>query len=65
MSKVFASTIDLIGKTPLLELSHIEKEENLKAKVIVKLELYNPGGSVKDENSATPSFEKYLTAGPI
>ena len=48
MSKVFASTIDLIGKTPLLELSHIEKEENLKAKVIVKLELYNPGGSVKD-----------------
>ena len=48
MSKVFASTIDLIGKTPLLELSHIEKEENLKANVIVKLELYNPGGSVKD-----------------
>lgn len=44
-----AKTADqLIGKTPLLELTHIEKELNLKARILAKLEYYNPAGSVKD-----------------
>ena len=48
MSKIYTSADQLIGKTPLLELSHIEKAEELKAKVLVKLEFFNPAGSVKD-----------------
>ena len=48
MSKIYISADQLIGKTPLLELSHIEKAEELKAKVLVKLEYFNPAGSVKD-----------------
>ncbi len=48
MSKVYTSADQLIGKTPLLELTHIEKEENLGAKVLAKLEYFNPAGSVKD-----------------
>ena len=48
MSKIYTSAEQLIGKTPLLELSHIEKAEELKAKVLVKLEYFNPAGSVKD-----------------
>lgn len=48
MSKIYTSTSELIGKTPLLELTHIEKAMNLKAKVIAKLEYFNPAGSVKD-----------------
>ena len=48
MSKIYTSADQLIGKTPLLELSHIEKAEELKAKVLVKLEYLNPAGSVKD-----------------
>ena len=48
MSKIYTSADQLIGKTPLLELSHIEKAEELKAKVQVKLEYFNPAGSVKD-----------------
>ena len=48
MSKIYTSDDQLIGKTPLLELSHIEKAEELKAKVLVKLEYFNPAGSVKD-----------------
>ena len=48
MSKIHTSADQLIGKTPLLELSHIEKAEELKAKVLVKLEYFNPAGSVKD-----------------
>ncbi|MCR5731333.1 MAG: cysteine synthase A [Sphaerochaetaceae bacterium] len=46
--KVHTSIEELIGGTPLLELSHIEKNRNLKAKVIAKLEYFNPGGSAKD-----------------
>lgn len=46
--KIYKSAADFIGKTPLLELTHIEKEYNLKAKVIAKLEYLNPAGSVKD-----------------
>ncbi|MBR6939332.1 MAG: cysteine synthase A [Clostridia bacterium] len=48
MSKIYKSADALIGKTPLLELSNIEKSEKLEAKVIVKLEYFNPAGSVKD-----------------
>ena len=48
MSKIYTSADQLIGKTPLLELSHIEKAEELKTKVLVKLEYFNPAGSVKD-----------------
>lgn len=48
MSNIFTSADRLIGKTPLLELSNIEKELSLKAKVIAKLEYFNPAGSVKD-----------------
>lgn len=48
MSKVFKSLADLVGKTPLLELSNYEKKHNLKATVIAKLEYFNPAGSVKD-----------------
>ena len=48
MSKIYTSADQLIGKTPLLELSHIEKAEELKAKVLVKLEYFTPAGSVKD-----------------
>ena len=48
MSKVFKSLAELVGKTPLLELSNYEKKHNLGAAVIAKLEYYNPAGSVKD-----------------
>ena len=48
MSKIYTSADQLIGKTPLLELTHIEKELNLQAKVLAKLEYFNPAGSVKD-----------------
>lgn len=48
MSAVYTSADQLIGKTPLLELTHIEKKYNLKAKIIAKLEYFNPAGSVKD-----------------
>ena len=48
MAKIYKTSDELIGHTPLLELSHIEKEFNLEAKVIAKLEYFNPAGSVKD-----------------
>lgn len=48
MSKIFKSLTDLIGKTPLLELSNYEKKHELKGTVVVKLEYFNPAGSVKD-----------------
>ena len=48
MSNIYTSAEQLIGNTPLLELTHIEKEYNLKAKIIAKLEYFNPTGSVKD-----------------
>ena len=48
MSRIYTSADQLIGHTPLLELVHIEKEENLEAKVLAKLEYFNPAGSVKD-----------------
>ena len=48
MSRIYTSADQLIGRTPLLEVKHIEKEEGLKATVLVKLEYFNPAGSVKD-----------------
>ena len=48
MSKIYTSADQLIGKTPLLELTHIEKAHDLKAKILAKLEYFNPAGSVKD-----------------
>ena len=48
MSNIYTSADQLIGKTPLLELTHIEKELNLKARILAKLEYFTPAGSVKD-----------------
>ena len=48
MSKIYTSADQLIGKTPLLELVHIEQAEGLEAKILGKLEYFNPAGSVKD-----------------
>ena len=48
MSRIYSSADQLIGSTPLLEVKNIEKEEGLKATVLVKLEYFNPAGSVKD-----------------
>ena len=48
MSKIYTSADQLIGHTPLLELTRIEKDENLSAKLLAKLEYFNPAGSVKD-----------------
>ena len=48
MSKIYTSADQLIGRTPLLELTHIEAAEGLDAKILAKLEYFNPAGSVKD-----------------
>ena len=48
MANIYKSADQLIGRTPLLELSHIEKAEGLEAKILAKLEYFNPAGSVKD-----------------
>ena len=48
MTKIYKSADQLIGKTPLLELTHLEKQFGLEAKLVVKLEYFNPAGSVKD-----------------
>ena len=48
MSRIYTSADQLIGKTPLLELTHIEKNDALSARVLAKLEYFNPAGSVKD-----------------
>lgn len=48
MSRIYRTADELIGRTPLLELTHIEKSLELKAKVLAKLEYFNPAGSVKD-----------------
>ena len=48
MGKVYKSVEELIGRTPLLEVVNLEREKGLKARVLVKLESYNPAGSVKD-----------------
>lgn len=48
MSKIYSSSADLVGNTPLLELANIEKHLGLKARIIAKMECFNPAGSVKD-----------------
>ena len=48
MSRIYTSVEQLIGKTPLVELTHLEREEGLEARVLAKLECFNPAGSVKD-----------------
>ena len=48
MAKIYNSAAELVGKTPLVELKNVEKELNLKAKILAKLEYFNPAGSVKD-----------------
>ena len=48
MGKIYTSADQLIGRTPLLELAHIEREEGLEARILAKLEYLNPAGSVKD-----------------
>ncbi len=48
MAKICENLTQLIGNTPLLEIQNIEKDENLKARVVLKLESFNPGGSAKD-----------------
>jgi len=48
MRKIYTSADQLVGHTPLLELTHIEKEQNLQARILAKLEYFNPAGSVKD-----------------
>lgn len=48
MAKIYTSADQLVGKTPILELTHIEKELKLKSKILAKLEYFNPAGSVKD-----------------
>ena len=48
MANIYTSADQLIGNTPLLELAHIEKEFELKAKILAKLEYLNPAGSAKD-----------------
>ncbi len=48
MGKIYTSADQLIGRTPLLELTHIEKENGLEAKILAKLEYFNPAGSLKD-----------------
>ena len=48
MSKIYTSVSQLIGNTPLVELTNVERELELKAKLIAKVELFNPAGSVKD-----------------
>ena len=53
MAHIYTSADQLIGKTPLLELTHIEKKYGLKAKILAKLEYFNPAGSVKDRIAKT------------
>lgn len=64
MSNIYKSVQELVGRTPLLELTHIEKEYNLAAKILVKLEYFNPAGSVKDR-IAKQMIEEAEAAGTL
>ena len=59
MANIFTSADQLVGKTPLLELTHIEKEYNLQAKIYAKLEYFNPAGSVKDRIAKSMIEDEY------
>ena len=48
MANIYKGTLGLIGNTPLVEVANVEKDQDLKAKVLVKLEYFNPAGGVKD-----------------
>ena len=48
MANIYQGTLDLVGKTPLVEVVNVEKEKGLEARLLVKLEYFNPAGSVKD-----------------
>ncbi|MGM9571337.1 MAG: pyridoxal-phosphate dependent enzyme, partial [bacterium] len=48
MGRIYKSLLDLVGNTPLLEVTNYEKKRNLKATILAKLEYFNPAGSVKD-----------------
>ncbi|MBD5299695.1 MAG: pyridoxal-phosphate dependent enzyme, partial [Bacteroides sp.] len=48
MARIYSNLTELVGNTPLLEVKNIEKETGAKARILVKLESFNPGGSVKD-----------------
>ena len=48
MANIYKGTLGLIGNTPLVEVTNVEKDQNLNAKILVKLEYFNPAGSVKD-----------------
>ena len=69
MSKIYTSADQLVGHTPLLELTHIEASNNLEAKILAKLEYFNPAGSVKDRiaNAMLDDAEKSgkLKAGSV
>ncbi len=62
--KIFGSISELIGKTPLIELKNLHKKENLKAKIIAKLEYFNPASSVKDR-AALEMINEYEKKGII
>ena len=64
MSKIYKGSIGLVGNTPLVEVVNIEKEENLEATVLVKLEYFNPAGSVKDR-IAKAMIEEAEAAGKL
>ena len=64
MTKIYKTADELIGKTPLLELSHIEEEYKLEAKLIAKVEMFNPAGSVKDR-IAKKMVEEAIKEGKI
>ena len=51
MAKIYEDLTKLVGHTPLVELGHVEKAENLKARLVAKVEYFNPGGSVKDRTA--------------
>ena len=57
MSKIYTAADQLIGHTPLLELTHIEKEQQLPAHILAKLEYFNPAGSVMFESAAEHFLE--------
>lgn len=50
MANIYKGTLGLIGNTPLVEVTNVEKELGLEATILVKLEYFNPAGSVKDRN---------------
>ena len=64
MSKIYTSADQLIGHTPLLELTHIEKDADLSAKLLAKLEYFNPAGSVKDRIAKASSSPAPSSSSP-